>query len=112
MIDPRQIDLFEKYAKVRTALDKLQDQEKKLKDEILKGLDSTQKSTYGIFTPVTRVSYTYSKTTQEKEKSAKELIKEFSNKHLDEVNKLKKIEEIDGTAKAKESKTMQYRGLK
>lgn len=112
MINPKQIDLFEKYAKVRTALDKLQDQEKQLKDEILKGLDTTQKSTYGIFTPVTRVSYTYSKTTQDKEKSAKELIKEFSIESMAEVDKLKKIEELTGTARAKESKTMQFRGVR
>ncbi len=104
----KQTELFERYAKIRQLKEKLEAEEREVKDQILQGLDETVTSSYGIFTPVTRTYYKYSDKVKKLEAKAKEQVKEI----MEPVVKLKKIEEIDGTAEAIESKSMSYRGVK
>lgn len=112
MISKQQIDLMEQYAKIRKTIDQLTIKEKEIKQLIIPTLEKTVTSSFGIFTPVKKVTYKYSKKITELEKQTKEEIKEYQQSKLDPIEKLKKIEELDGTAKATETISMSYKGTK
>lgn len=108
----KQTELFKKYSKVRIAQIQLELREKALKEEILKGLDRSITSSYGIFTPVLKTNWKYSKKTTQMEQEAKTEIKTFSEEKLKLIKATKQLEEANGTAKGEIIKTMQYRGAK
>lgn len=112
MISKKQIELMEQYANVRRVMDSLKKKEQELKEQIIPTLEKSVTSSHGIFTPVTRTTYKYSSKLIKKESEAKKELTEFKDKLFSPLEKLKKIEELDGTAQAIETTTMSFRSTK